>query len=229
MKGLQMARRTLFITYFATYTLAISTIIRTIIWFFFDERIISISLLVGAYLVLLFAEPLYFQRKRNLTNIYLIAQTAIIGILASITPNVDFWAVLYCPLVVQVMNRFPTRNGLLITGAFTVITSILLLLGLGSEVGVPLVFVYGAIYFLLAAFIVVIREAEAAREVSQKQQAELIKTQEALRQSELEKAISAERSRLARELHDSVTQSLHSATLLAEAGQRLVRAGRKSR
>jgi len=55
--------------------------------------------------------------------------------------------------------------------------------------------------------------------------AELMKTQEALRQSELEKAITEERSRLARELHDSVTQSLHSSTLLAEAGQRLAGSG----
>jgi signal transduction histidine kinase len=38
-------------------------------------------------------------------------------------------------------------------------------------------------------------------------------------------AIVEERSRLARELHDSVTQSLYSLTLLAEAGQRLARAG----
>ena len=34
-----------------------------------------------------------------------------------------------------------------------------------------------------------------------------------------------ERNRLARELHDSVTQSLHSSTLLAEAGQRLLSSG----
>jgi nitrate/nitrite-specific signal transduction histidine kinase len=38
-------------------------------------------------------------------------------------------------------------------------------------------------------------------------------------------AIVEERGRLARELHDSVTQSLYSLTLLAEAGQRLAKAG----
>jgi signal transduction histidine kinase/ligand-binding sensor domain-containing protein len=44
-----------------------------------------------------------------------------------------------------------------------------------------------------------------------------IKAEEALRQSEMEKAVAAERSRLARELHDAVTQTLFSASLIAEA------------
>jgi len=68
------------------------------------------------------------------------------------------------------------------------------------------------------------REQELEFQVEQAT-VELMQTQEALRQSELEKAITEERSRLARELHDSVTQSLHSATLLAEAGQRLAGSG----
>ena len=55
--------------------------------------------------------------------------------------------------------------------------------------------------------------------------AELLQTQEALRQSEMEKAITAERNRLARDLHDSVTQSIYSLTLLAEAGQRMIKRG----
>ena len=86
-------------------------------------------------------------------------------------------------------------------------------------------------YFLFAAFIAIIREAEAAREESQKRQAELqqeveqrVQIEEALRKSEMEKAVAAERNRLARELHDSVTQSLYSLTLLAVAGQRMIQA-----
>jgi signal transduction histidine kinase/ligand-binding sensor domain-containing protein len=54
---------------------------------------------------------------------------------------------------------------------------------------------------------------------------ELVKIQETLRHQEMEKAITEERSRLSRELHDSVTQSLHSSTLMAEAGQRLAGSG----
>jgi signal transduction histidine kinase len=143
-----------------------------------------------------------------------------------ITPNVDFWAILFCPLVVQVMHRFPQRTGLLITGIFTVIVSFLLLLGLGPEVGLPLIFIYGVIYFLLAAFIALIREAEAAREESQKQQADLIAAHRQLQsytaQAE-ELAVLQERNRLARELHDSVTQSLYSLTLFSHAARRMAR------
>jgi signal transduction histidine kinase len=64
------------------------------------------------------------------------------------------------------------------------------------------------------------RTAELRREIDQRMQVE-----EALRQSEMEQAVAAERSRLARDLHDSVTQSIYSLTLLAEAGQRMIQAG----
>jgi signal transduction histidine kinase len=60
------------------------------------------------------------------------------------------------------------------------------------------------------------RTAELEREVEHRLQVE-----EALRQSEMEKAVTAERSRLARELHDAVTQTLFSASLIAEVLPRL--------
>jgi signal transduction histidine kinase/ligand-binding sensor domain-containing protein len=60
------------------------------------------------------------------------------------------------------------------------------------------------------------RTAELQREIAQRTQIE-----EALRESEMEKAVAAERSRLARELHDSVTQSLYSLTLFTEAARHM--------
>jgi signal transduction histidine kinase len=224
-----MARRTLLITYIATYLLIVVAIIRYVIRFR-DYRFWSIALLIG-YLILLFSEPLFIRRKRLLTYIYLFLQTAIICTLSLISPNVDYWTVLFLPLVVQVMLNFPQRTGFLITGILTLIMSTLMLLGPGPEVGLPLILANGVAYFLFAALIASIREAEAAREESQKQQAALqqevdqrMQVEEALRKSEMEKAVAAERNRLARELHDSVTQSLYSLTLLAVAGQRMIQA-----
>ena len=52
-----------------------------------------------------------------------------------------------------------------------------------------------------------------------------IQENEILRKEAAKKAILEERNRLARDLHDSVTQSLYSLTLFAEASQRLVNSG----
>lgn len=52
---------------------------------------------------------------------------------------------------------------------------------------------------------------------------------EVLRQQAADKAILEERNRLARDLHDSVTQSLYSLTLFAEASQRLLKSGDSQR
>jgi signal transduction histidine kinase len=224
-----MARRTLYITYITIYLLTVGGIIRYVVRFR-DYRFELIALLTG-YLILLFAEPVLIRRYRRLVPIYLLVQTAIICTVSLVSPTVDFWTTLFLPLVVQVMLNYPQRTGFVITVIFTVIMAILMLLGPGPEVGLPLIFLNAVGYFLFAAFIAIIREAEAAREESQQQQAELrqeveqrAQVEEALRKSEMEKAVAAERNRLARELHDSVTQSLYSLTLLAVAGQRMIEA-----
>jgi signal transduction histidine kinase len=56
------------------------------------------------------------------------------------------------------------------------------------------------------------RTAELRQEIDQRVQVE-----EALRKSEMEQAVAAERNHLARELHDAVSQTLFSASLIAEA------------
>jgi signal transduction histidine kinase len=224
LNGEKMARRTLLITYIATYLLAVGGIIRTLAWFY-DDRLLSIALLVGGYLVLLFSEPFFIRRNRLFTYIYFFVQIAIICTLSLFTPNVDFWAALFCPLVVQVMHNFPQRTGFLITGIFTVTMAIFMLLGLGPEQGLLLIFVYGVVYSLLAAFIAIIREAEASNEELRRQQ---LKLQAAHRQLQSyttqaeELAVLQERNRLARELHDSVTQTIFSITLTAESARILL-------
>ena len=58
------------------------------------------------------------------------------------------------------------------------------------------------------------------RDITGRQQAE---------EAQRELAVLEERNRLARELHDSVTQSLYSLTLFAEAGLRLAASGKWER
>jgi signal transduction histidine kinase len=214
-----MARRTLVIIYIGTYLLAISNIIRTIILFGDENNIILIAVLHGGYLALLICERIFVRRNRLITYIYLVVQIAIIGKIASVI-HVDHWAGLIIPLVVQVMHNFPLRTGLSITGIFSVIMSYLMISGLGPKKGLPLVLNNLSGYFLLAAAVAILQEAVAARDESQKQQAELQLAHQQLQdytERAEELAVLQERNRLARELHDAVTQTLFSASLIAEA------------
>ncbi|MBN1874900.1 MAG: sensor histidine kinase, partial [Anaerolineae bacterium] len=61
------------------------------------------------------------------------------------------------------------------------------------------------------------------------QQVALVIENTELREQAAQAAILRERNRLARDLHDSVTQSLYSLTVLAEAGRRLARDGNLQR
>lgn len=96
---------------------------------------------------------------------------------------------------------------------------------------VPLV-VKGKVYGAIVLYYVdprQVSEEETALAVAFADQAALAIESAWLRQQVREAAVSDERARLARELHDAVTQSLFSMTLLAEAATRLVRAGETER
>jgi hypothetical protein len=150
-----MARRTRLITYIATYLVAIGTIIRYLTRFS-DDSLWSIALPLGIYLVLLFAEPFFMRRYRYLIYFYLLVQTIIICGISLITSSVDFWAALFFPLVLQAMHNLPRRTGFIITGFFTVTMAILMLLGVGPEIGIPLILINGVTYFFLATFIAIL-------------------------------------------------------------------------
>lgn len=99
--------------------------------------------------------------------------------------------------------------------------------GCGALLAVPLV-VQGDVYGSLALYYSdprSISEEEVHLAVAFADQAALAIENARLREQVKEAAVMDERARLARELHDSVTQALFSMTLLAEAGQRLARTG----
>jgi signal transduction histidine kinase/ligand-binding sensor domain-containing protein len=68
-------------------------------------------------------------------------------------------------------------------------------------------------------------ELSQANVLLERESAERLQVEQALRQSEREKATVDERNRLARELHDSVAQSMYGVTLLAEVASQLLSSG----
>jgi signal transduction histidine kinase len=204
-----------------TYLLAVSAIFLIVFGYYRSVEFPSIAFFTGVYAVLLFAEPFFFRHKRIRTYIYLIAQIAVICGLAPIIRNWDFWALLVCPLVVQAMVSFEPRTGYFLTGILIVVSACLLLVVYDSiRGGLPKIPVWGSAYLLMAALVAISREAVAARDQSRKQQAELELAHRQLQhytERAEELAVLQERNRLARELHDAVTQTLFSASLIAEA------------
>jgi signal transduction histidine kinase len=222
-----IARHRTLITYLAAYFFAIGTAVRYLSTFLDHPALRTIVGLLAVFLLLLAVEPWLTRRSKAYTVVYLVVQSAIIGALSITTPNVDFWAILFFSLTLQAMHVFPPRTGFGWTGLFTLVMAILMFRGLGWNVGLPLILIFTIAFFFIASYVAVIRrletarrEAEMARHESQTLLAEL---QEAHRELQAyaaqveELAAAEERNRLARELHDSVTQTIFSMTLNAES------------
>jgi len=213
------------ITYVVAYFFTVSVFLRNANgWHGEPTHPSSIYLLV-AFTLLLTAEAFLTHRSHILSHTYFVFQTIIIAVLLYNPPHADYWSVLFVTLSLQAVYVFKSGTGFCWIGILTIVMAVFILNGFGFSKGLPHILTYMVVNFGIGGLLLVTNNAEAARKQIQEQQAEIMKTQEALQKSEMEKAITAERSRLSRELHDSVTQSLHSSILMAEAGQRLAGGG----
>jgi signal transduction histidine kinase len=103
---------------------------------------------------------------------------------------------------------------------FTLVMAILMLFGFPIGEGLPLIVIMSMVYLFIFSYGAVTAEAESAQKESQRLLAELQDANQQLQESAdrvEELAIAAERNRLARDMHDSVTQSLFSLTLFTQA------------
>jgi signal transduction histidine kinase len=220
-----MPRPKTIITYIVAYFFIVSVFLRNANgWHGEPTHPSSIYLLI-TFTVLLVIEPLLTRRSHQLSHLYFALQSIIVAILLYNPPHADYWSVLFIALSLQAVYVFKPGTGFRWIGIFTIVMAVFILNGFGVSKGLPHILTYMVVNFGIGGLLLVTNTAEAARKKIQEQQAELLKTQEALRKIEKEKAITEERNRLARELHDSVAQSLHSSILMAEAGQRLAGAG----
>jgi signal transduction histidine kinase len=149
-------------------------------------------------------------------------QTGIVIALAALPPQNDFFASLFFSLTLQSMYVLPPRIGLRWVAAFTIIIIVFFVRIFGWAEGLPLALIYGGGLFFIGSYSAFIRQAEIARSENRKLLAQLQVTHKELQQyteQAEELAVVQERNRLARNLHDSVTQTIFSMTLMAEAAR----------
>ena len=181
------------------------------------------------YAVLMLFNQAIIGDSESRAHIYLALQTGLIigGML--LYYELDFFAILFMPLGGQAMFVLPRRKAITWVSIFSIAIIIGQLTQFKFPYGLPFTFLYLAGLFFVASFSTTMLRTNEARIQSDQLLDELQQAHSQLQsyagQAE-ELATAKERNRLARELHDSVAQTLYGLTLQAEAAARELNAGR---
>jgi signal transduction histidine kinase len=218
-------RHRTFITYLAVYFFGVSTFLRYLDGYLHQPYQWPVIGLLSAFLLLSALEPLLSRRSRLCTHLYLGIQSGIIVAVALMPHRDDWFSNLYIALTLQAAFVLPSRTAFRWIAAFALMFIPLLLYTRGLGEGVPIVLITTVAVFLIGSWLALISHAEASNKETQ---ALLTELQETHRQLQLytaqaeELAVLEDRNRLARNLHDSVSQTIFSMRLTAEAARLLV-------
>lgn len=195
-------------------------------WLFYrDERTLESGLtLLLLWGLLFFSEPLFSRRWQAYFPVYLFIQTTQVFLLISLPGSPDFIAALLAMLSMQVMLRLPTRIWAAWVGVCALVIGLLFARTYQYQaIALALIYTAGNVFF--GSFTHTIRKAQATRQRNQVLATELEQANRQLQDysTQLERLSAArERNRLARELHDSVTQTIFSMNLTSQSATLLL-------
>jgi signal transduction histidine kinase len=198
----------------------------------FAEEDHPLTLIVSGILLLfgllMGVGPVLTKDMPGRVHAYLVIQTGLVLLASLFHYELDFFALLYMPVCGQVMFFLPRREGLAWLGILIAVTAVGQAIQFGGLEGLSFTLLYAAALVFVAVLVSMILQADEARRRSDQLLAELQSAHDQLRayanQAE-ELAVANERTRLARDLHDSVAQTLYGLTLQAEAASRKLAAG----
>ncbi len=172
------------------------------------------------WLILFAGETALSRRWQWYFPIYLVLQTFLVLTLLFMPHPADYFAVLFFILSMQIVHHFNNRSATIWIGAFTLLMSIPLANDYGIFKGIAFALIYTAGNALLASYALATRRAQQARTQNQELARQAQETNRRLRDysTQRERLVAVrERQRLARELHDSVTQTIFSMTLTTQS------------
>ena len=186
---------------------------------------------LAVYGLLLFLESWTIHRKPSLLSwhvqlAYLLIQSAVVIRLLVVSGYEDLFTNLFIPLSLDAVSFFGRRFGYYCIAAFALaLTSTLFFSDQGQIFGLAMGGLYSGVCFLFGGYAAQVLKAEAAHDQNQRTFNEL---QIAHRQLQgyadqvANLAVEHERNRLARDLHDSVTQTVFSMNLAAQSAHLLL-------
>jgi len=207
------------------YTLFVIVTLRTLITYADSGALPLLLVLLAIFLLLLVTESIMTRRWHAYRWLYLGLQTALVVIMSRFAPTFDFLWSLYIILAIQAFDFFAPRTALTWIGVMIALAGVSLMTAMDPALGLAILLNMSAVGYFLVAFTRVSRRAEEARNESAALLTDL-QTAHAQLQDYADRAeeLSAarERNRVARELHDSVNQSIFSITLTAEAARTML-------
>ena len=156
---------------------------------------------------------------------FLLAQTVIIILLVWVAPEFSFFVIWFFMTSVYAVAALPPRYAYAWIAVFSLVTLGVLTATLGWAAGLASAGIYISGFAFFAAFARLTRRAESARQESEHLLAELQEAHRALQEyaQKVETlAISEERNRLAREMHDTLGHRLTVSAVQLEAAERLI-------
>jgi signal transduction histidine kinase len=199
--------------------------LRAILFFQGQSNLIFVMLLITMYALLYSWEPWLSNHFQWYALLYFPVQTAIVITLSNLRPFLDFQTVLYFPLCIQVFRAFSLQAATGWTTLFVILLAITLIPGMGLLEGLALILLNLASGTFLISYDFLYSRTQANQAESQRLLANLQsahqKLQEQAAQAE-ELAAARERNRLARELHDSVSQTIFSIRLTSQSARLLL-------
>jgi signal transduction histidine kinase len=200
-------------------------VLRAVIWYRGGSPLFNMVVLLTAYALLYATEPWLSSRFEKYKFFYFPVQTALALALTNLRPFTDIFCLVYVPLCLQAFRAFPRRAATSWTVFYAFVLAVTLLFGMGWLEGLALVLLYLAVFAFLLSYDFLYSRTQADQAESQRLLADLQsahqKLQEYATQAE-ELAAARERNRLARELHDSVSQAIFSITLTSQSARLLL-------
>jgi signal transduction histidine kinase len=168
--------------------------------------------LLAVFIVLMLLERWIIKLPRWISALYLMLQIGLMVWLFFIEPFADRTSLLLIPSCIFVMRYYSRTTGWIWIGIFTTVMSVMIYYG--HKIYAPeLIIIYIAAYVLVGSYALMLKETRRAQQESQ-----VLLEQLRAYSNKVEELTSInERNRLARELHDSVTQTIFSMTLITRS------------
>jgi signal transduction histidine kinase len=199
-----------------------AVLLRSILFYQGTPYLGTILGLLFCFLLLFLVESILSNRMGRWIHLYLGLQSLLIFLLIinSNHEDYDYMSILFAILGMQAMQRSSSRSGIVWITAFFVLFAVPFITFEGLLEGVIRVVLFGSIIIFLSAYA---WSSRRAQEAYSQNQSLMLKLQEANLQLQSHSdtlkqlGVAHERQHLARELHDSVTQTIFSMTLTTQS------------